>query len=90
MAKRVVTVANLLTQTLGDEAVILNLNTEKYYTLNGVGVRMWQVLTGGVPVDEAINILCEEYDVDRDVLDQDLQKFVQYLRDLGLVEVHET
>ena len=80
---------NLLTQTLGDELVILNLNDEKYYTLNGTGLRMWQLLTGGMTVDETIQALLAEYEVEEAVIRSDLDNFIQYLQERSLVDVHD-
>lgn len=89
MAKRVVAVKNLLFQPLGDEAVILNLNDEKYYTLNGMGLRMWQLLTGGMAVDDTVQALLTEYEVEEAVLREDIEKFVQHLQERSLIEVHD-
>jgi hypothetical protein len=89
MAKRVVAVENLLFQPLGDEAVILNLNDEKYYTLNGLGLRMWQLLTGGMAVDDTVQALLAEYEVEEAVLRADIEKFVQHLQERSLIEVHD-
>ena len=88
MTKRVEAIDNLLTQTLGDELVILNLNDEKYYTLNDMGSRMWQLLTSGLTVDETIQALLAEYEVEEAVIRSDLDNFIRYLQERFLVEVH--
>ena len=88
MTKRVEAIDNLLTQTLGDELVILNLNDEKYYTLNDMGYRMWQLLTSGLTVDETIQALLAEYEVEEAVIRSDLDNFIRYLQERFLVEVH--
>ena len=89
MTKRVEAVDNLLTQTLGDELVILNLNDEKYYTLNGTGLQMWQLLTGGMTVDDTVQALLAEYEAEEAVIRSDLDKFIQYLQERSLVEIHD-
>jgi len=90
MARRISTVENLLIHNFGDEAVILNMNNEKYYSLNGVGYRMWQVLTTTSTVEEALAELCHEYDVPEDVLRRDLDSFVQNLNSQLLINTHES
>ena len=35
---------DVLFQTVYDEAVLLNLNNDRYYGLDNVGARMWQLL----------------------------------------------
>jgi hypothetical protein len=90
MVSRVSTPENLLVHNLGDEAVILNLTTEKYYTLNGVGYHMWQVLTSSATLDEAFNKLREAYDVEEAILRRDFDTFVENLnRQQLLVVTHE-
>lgn len=89
MAKCVTAAQDLLIHIFDDEMVILNLKNEKYYTLNDIGLRMWQVLTDGSSVDEATQVLMNEYDVEEQRLCEDLEKFIQHLRDLALVDVHE-
>lgn len=87
MPTRVSTAENLLVHNLGEEAVILNLTTEKYYTLNGVGYHMWQVLTSSATLDEAFSKLQNEYDVDEGVLRRDFDTFVQSLNQQQLLVV---
>jgi len=89
MVKRVSAVENLLVHTFGDEAVVLNLNTETYYTFNGVGMKMWQVLTTSPSIDDALQALQAEYEVTEDVLRTDMDEFIDHLHDLKLIEIHE-
>ncbi len=89
MTTRVNTAENLLVHNLGEEAVILNLSTEKYYTLNGVGYHMWQVLTSSTTLDEAFSKLQEEYDVEESTLRHDFESFVNHLNEQLLIVTHE-
>ncbi len=88
MKNRVELVENLLVHSLGDEAILLNLNNEKYYTLNGVGFRIWEILTSGKSVEETAQVLSGEYDIADDVLRQDIENFIQNLRDHDLIKVN--
>lgn len=87
MVTRVSTPENLLVHNLGEEAVILNLTTEKYYTLNGVGYHMWQVLTSSATLDEAFGKLRDAYDVEEAVLRHDFDMFVDHLNQQQLLVV---
>lgn len=89
MTKQIIPVENLLVQSLGEEMVILNLTTETFYSLNGVGLRMWEVLTSGTSTDEAVRLLCDEYAVEEPILKRDLEQFIAKLQELSLIEVHE-
>ena len=89
LVSRITAANNLLVHQFGDEAVILNLNNEVYYRLNEMAIRMWQVLTSSESLDQARETLLSEYDITADVLDQDLNEFIDNLKNLNMIEVHE-
>jgi hypothetical protein len=66
--------------TLDDGAVILNLRTKRYYSLNETGAAIWGMLDGGTTtVSELIGKLVDLYDVS----DAEARRAVeQLLRDL--------
>ena len=72
---------------LQDESVLLNLDSERYFGLDDVGTRMFSVLTTSDSVQAAWERLKTEYDVDHEVLRQDLISLVDSLLEQGLVEV---
>ncbi len=86
---RVRATADSLFQELDGEAVILGLGTEKYYGLNRVGTRMWTVLVESSSIEEAYRKLLDEYEVDGEVLRQDLIELVERLVAARIVEVLE-
>lgn len=82
---RVIQSANTLFEEAGGEGVLLNLDTERYYILDDVGVRMWQELAESGDVMTAASRLLAEFDVDRDVLLQDMVRLIAELEEVGLV-----
>jgi hypothetical protein len=78
---------DVLISRLQEESVILNLDSERYYGLDDVGTRFLSVLTTSNSIDAAYQSLVEEYDVDRDVLRQDLVALIQNLLQQGIIEV---
>ena len=78
---------DVLISSLQEESVILNLDTERYFGLDDVGTRMLSVLTTSASIEEAYNLLREEYEVDDDVLKQDLLALVDQLVQQGLIEI---
>ena len=70
---------NILFSKLGDEAVILHLKSETYFSLDPVGVRMWEVLCAKQEIDPTIPVLLEEYDIDQETLRRDLEDLVANL-----------
>jgi hypothetical protein len=81
-----VTVADdVLISNLQDESVILNLDSERYYGLDDVGTRFLSVLTTSESIEAAYDRLRDEYDVDPEVLRDDLLALVENLIDQGLL-----
>jgi Coenzyme PQQ synthesis protein D (PqqD) len=69
------------------EAVILNLKTGTYHSLNPVGARIWQLIQETKTVQEIINTLCLEYDVDLQVCERDLEELLKNLESAHLIEI---
>jgi len=78
---------DVLISSLQEESVILNLDTERYFGLDDVGSRMLTVLTTSTSIEAAYNSLREEYEVDDEVLKQDLLALVDQLVEQGLIEI---
>jgi hypothetical protein len=84
-AERVVVPSNVLIRFLDQESVLLNLNTERYFGLDSVGTRMWQLLTSAPTIDAACFQLIEEFDVDPDTLRSNLSELLDHLAENGLI-----
>ena len=82
---RAVVPSNVLVRFLDQESVLLNLETERYFGLDAVGTRMWQVVTSAPTVDSALAQLVEEYDASPETLRTDLTKLLEHLIENGLV-----
>jgi hypothetical protein len=85
--KRVIIPENVIMRAVGDEAVLLNLNTSQYFSLNPVGVRMFEVLSQSATIGQALSNLQEEYTVDPSVLEGDLQELIGQLLSHGLIGI---
>ncbi|HSE19590.1 MAG TPA: PqqD family protein [Pyrinomonadaceae bacterium] len=82
---RVTVPDEVLISHLQEESVILNLDSERYYGLDDVGTRFLSVLTTSDSIESAYDRLRREYDVDPDVLRNDLLALVENLVDQGLL-----
>jgi hypothetical protein len=71
------------------EAVLLHLVSERYYVLDASSTRMWQVLVSSPTLGDAVKALGSEFDVELDVLRNDLLRFTGELAAQGLVSVHD-
>lgn len=70
---------NVFAQEVNGEIVILNIDSETYYTLNPVASRMWLSLTNSENVETAIQQLLQIYLVDEAALLRDVTEFVKEL-----------
>ena len=77
----------VLISRLQEESVILNLDSERYFGLDDVGTRVLSVLTSADSIEAAYASLLAEYDVDGQVLRQDLLALVESLLQQGIIEV---
>ena len=84
-ADRVTVPSNILIRFLDQEAVLLNLETERYFGLDAVGARMWQAVTSAPTIDGAFFELLEEFDVAPDTLRYDLTDLLNHLAENGLI-----
>ena len=77
--------SEVLAQEISGEMVLLDLSSEKYLGLNEVGARVWQLLEEQHDLKYIFNILLEEYEVDTDILENDLIKLIADMRDAGVI-----
>ena len=82
---RVTVPDDVLISKLQEESVILNLDSERYYGLDDVGTSFLSALTTSDSIETAYDRLSREYDVDPQVLRDDLLALVENLIDQGLL-----
>lgn len=85
--QRVSVTSDTLINQVGEEAVLLNLNSEKYFGLDDIGTSMWQALTTSDTIQQAYESLLGEYDVEAGTLRQDLIELLEKLTSNGLIEI---
>jgi hypothetical protein len=78
---------HVLVRFLDREAVLLNLDTERYFGLDETGTRMWQIVTAAPRIDAAYDELLAEFDVDPQLLRSNFEELLHRLMDNGLLEV---
>jgi hypothetical protein len=71
----------------GEESVLLNQQTGRYYGLDETGTRMWQVLARHRHVEGAYRELLAEYDVEAERLRRDLLSLIDLLAGHALLDV---
>jgi len=80
---------DIVWRNLEGEAVLLNPHSGKYYGMNSVGCAFWEKIDGKATLETIIEALLEEYDVEREVLEQDIKELVESLENNNLISFQE-
>lgn len=68
------------------EAVIITPSDSTMHTLNDVGTRIWELMTGTRTLREVAGVLCAEFEVDLERAEKDTLWFAECLAKKGLIE----
>lgn len=63
-----------------------DVNFNGMLTLNDTGVFLWNLLQKDTTKEEMLEAVLEEYDVSSDIALQDIESFLQKLKDTGILE----
>ena len=74
---------------IGSKAVILNLQTGKYYGLARVAARIWELLKTPTRVANIRDTIVHEFEVAPERCERDLFNFLQQLADQELIEIKD-
>jgi len=78
---------NVIARQVGDEIVLLDLDNGTYFGLDPVGARIWELISQGRTLAAVCEVIVDEYDVTREIIEQDLLKLVADLAAQRLVKV---
>ena len=70
---------SLLYSKIGDEIVLLTVESGKYFKVDAVGSRIWELIKDPTTIQSLCEILVNEYDIS---LDQCLEDTVPFLESL--------
>ena len=71
---------------IDDEVVMMNIQSGKYYGMDSIGSRIWELINAKIPVQKAIDQLLEEYDVSEEQCQDDVLEFLDVLNENRLVK----
>jgi hypothetical protein len=72
-------------QQMDDEIVLVNLNTNHFYSLNRTATRFWELLCDGNQVATIEEKLLSEFDIDAVTLRSEIDTHLAQLTEKGLV-----
>ena len=90
MSQQFIISSEAISQEIGGETVILDLNGEAYFGLNQVGTLIWQLLQDTGNRIEILNRLEQVYDIERSELEKDLDELLEQLLDSGLIHCKDS
>ena len=70
-----------------DGSVLINLQSGKVFSLNGVGAKVWTMLEQGATFDDVLDALSREYNLPSAELRNDLGGFIKELARKDLLKV---
>lgn len=73
---------------IAGETVILGLSAGRYYGLDAVGARIWQLIQTPKTLADVRETLVHEYDVEPGRCEADLLQLLEQMLAAGLVEIH--
>ncbi len=77
-------------QEVDGEMVLLDMESENYFGLDEVGTAIWQAMQEKETLKDVFDLLFEQYEVEAEMLENDLFDFVGKLVESGLVKVEES
>jgi hypothetical protein len=79
---------NAVSTSIPSETVVLDPVSDKYFSLEGVGPRIWELLQQTTTLAQIVETILSEYEVDEATCERDVRALVEELVESGLV-LHE-
>lgn len=80
-------VIDVVAADMDGEMVMISITSGKYYGLDTVGSRIFELLEVPKSLSELVRLLCEEYEVEPEQCRADVLEFLNALRGEGLVKL---
>jgi len=73
---------------LSDEIVMMDIDKGKYFALNPVATRIWDLLEQPMTLNDLCIMLSQEYEVDEMQCKSEVEQYLKKMVDLGLIIPH--
>lgn len=75
---------------LDGETAILNIESGIYFGLDPIGTKIWNSLKKPCNISNLVEMIMNDYDVDKKRCENDLIELIKNLKESGLVKVNES
>jgi len=75
----------VMSRRVGDETVLLDLERGFYFGVDRVGQRIWELAGSDRTLGDIVDVIVDEFDVDRDQAEADVMEFAATLVAKGLL-----
>jgi Coenzyme PQQ synthesis protein D (PqqD) len=75
----------VISETIDEETIIINLNSGSYFSLKHSGVAIWRLLQSPISVQAIVSVVIQDFDINADYASGEVETFVARLSEEGLV-----
>ncbi len=68
---------NVTFEVVADEAILIDINTGTYFSLNEVGTEFWEMLDGTQTIEQHAAVIANKYEVETDMVVADLLELAE-------------
>lgn len=68
---------NVTFEVVADEAILIDINTGTYFSLNEVGTEFWEMLDGKQTIEQHAAVIANKYEVDASMVVDDLLELAE-------------
>jgi hypothetical protein len=79
--------ATVFIQEIDDEVILLDTESQEYFSLNGVGKNILDLISENLTHEEIVEELSQMYEADKPLIDSDLSNFIKALQEKGLINI---
>jgi hypothetical protein len=80
---------NNIVSDMGGEKVVLSIENGKYYNLGEMGSQIWDLIQEPVTILHVVEALLTEYEVSREVCEEQVLSFLSHLIEEHLILIKE-
>lgn len=89
MSKKYIQNKKIIQSKIGEEVVMMDVDSGFYFGMNGVGSIIWKHLSTAMTLEEIVSSLMDEFNVDKSICESDTIEFLNNLLEKKIIKVVE-